>query len=164
VSFYSAANLPARPTCGQKSGSRHSVRHTRVDCRHRDPARRRAGLAGRSRHPRFGDTAITVDGRVDETTWAHAGDRSVRRFVRYGLPVLMLGQATAMSIYLSYIRFVRDLSAQSRMVVSRVEKSGVAGSEGPDCSVSTLDDDFAAFRAGLKAPYARLNVDTTKGF
>lgn len=63
-----------------------------------------------------------------------------------------------------YIRFVRDLSAQSRMVVSRVEKSGVAGSEGPDCSVSTLDDDFAAFRAGLKALRARPDVDTTKVF
>jgi pimeloyl-ACP methyl ester carboxylesterase len=63
-----------------------------------------------------------------------------------------------------YIRFVRDLSAQSGMVVSRVEKSGVAGSEGPDCAVSTLDDDFAAFRAGLKALSARPDVDTTKVF
>lgn len=63
-----------------------------------------------------------------------------------------------------YIRFVRDISAQSQMVVSRVEKPGVAESEGPDCSVSTLDDDFAAIRAGLVAVRARPDVDTTKVF
>ncbi|HEX8943567.1 MAG TPA: alpha/beta hydrolase [Gemmatimonadaceae bacterium] len=63
-----------------------------------------------------------------------------------------------------YIRFVRDLSARSRMIVTRVEKPGVAGSAGPDCSVSTLDDDMAAFRAGLDAVRARGDVDTTKVF
>jgi pimeloyl-ACP methyl ester carboxylesterase len=63
-----------------------------------------------------------------------------------------------------YIRLVRDISAQSRMVVSRVEKPGVAGSEGPDCSVSSLDDDFAAFRAGLMALRARSDVDTARVF
>jgi pimeloyl-ACP methyl ester carboxylesterase len=63
-----------------------------------------------------------------------------------------------------YIRLVRDIAAQSRMVVARVEKPGVAGGEGPDCSVSTLDDDFAAFRAGLAALRGRPHVDTTRVF
>jgi pimeloyl-ACP methyl ester carboxylesterase len=63
-----------------------------------------------------------------------------------------------------YIRFVRELSMRSRMIVTRVEKPGVAGSAGPDCSVSTLDDDMAAFRAGLDAVRARIDVDTTRVF
>jgi hypothetical protein len=43
--FTGAAHLRSK-----KSGSRHCVRHTRVDCRHCDPARRRPGLAGRGQH------------------------------------------------------------------------------------------------------------------
>ena len=33
----------------------------------------------------------------------------------------------------------------------RIEKPGVGDSEGPDCSASDLDDDIAAFRAGIRA-------------
>jgi pimeloyl-ACP methyl ester carboxylesterase len=63
-----------------------------------------------------------------------------------------------------YIRFVRDLSVRSRMIVVRVEKPGVAGSPGPDCAASTLDDDFAAFHAGLAALRSRRDVDMDRIF
>jgi pimeloyl-ACP methyl ester carboxylesterase len=61
-----------------------------------------------------------------------------------------------------YIRFVRDLAAQSGMIVDRVEKPGVDGSEGPPCATATLDDDFAAFRAALRALRARPDVDSSR--
>jgi len=61
-----------------------------------------------------------------------------------------------------YIRFVRDLAAQSRMLVDRVEKPGVAGSEGPPCERATLDDDLTAFRSALAALRARPDVDTSR--
>lgn len=61
-----------------------------------------------------------------------------------------------------YIRFVRDLSIASGMIVARVEKPGVAGSDGPDCSHSTLDDDLDAFRAGIASMRSRADVDTTR--
>jgi pimeloyl-ACP methyl ester carboxylesterase len=61
-----------------------------------------------------------------------------------------------------YIRFVRDLSIASGMIVARVEKPGVAGSDGPDCSRSTLDDDLDAFRAGIASMRSRPDVDTTR--
>ena len=63
-----------------------------------------------------------------------------------------------------YIRFTRDLAARFDGVVLRVEKPGVDGSAGPSCSVATLDDDFAAFRAGIDAAFRRADVDTTRVF
>ncbi len=61
-----------------------------------------------------------------------------------------------------YIRFVRDLAAQSGMIVDRVEKPGVDGSEGPSCGTASLDDDMTGFRAALTALRARPDVDTTR--
>jgi hypothetical protein len=61
-----------------------------------------------------------------------------------------------------YIRFVRDLSIASGTIVARVEKPGVAGSDRPDCSRSTLDDDLDAFRAGIASMRSRPDVDTTR--
>jgi pimeloyl-ACP methyl ester carboxylesterase len=63
-----------------------------------------------------------------------------------------------------YVRFARDLAARSGMIVARAEKSGVAGSEGPDCSASTLEDDLAAFRASLGTLRSRHDVDTARVF
>src|SRR5436190_176198 len=41
----------------------------------------------------------------------------------------------------------------------RIEKPGVSDSEGPDCSATDLDDDMAAFRAGIRAALADPGVD-----
>jgi pimeloyl-ACP methyl ester carboxylesterase len=46
----------------------------------------------------------------------------------------------------------------------RVEKPGVGDSEGPDCSASDLDDDMAAFRAGIRAALADPGADPTRLF
>jgi pimeloyl-ACP methyl ester carboxylesterase len=63
-----------------------------------------------------------------------------------------------------YIRFTRDLAQATRAVVVRVEKPGVDASPGPACATSALDDDFAAFRAGIEAVFRRPDVDTTRVF
>jgi len=41
----------------------------------------------------------------------------------------------------------------------RIEKPGVADSEGPDCSATDLEDDMGAFRAGIRAALADPAVD-----
>ena len=41
----------------------------------------------------------------------------------------------------------------------RIEKPGVSDSEGPDCSATDLDDDMAAFRAGIRAALADPGAD-----
>jgi pimeloyl-ACP methyl ester carboxylesterase len=46
----------------------------------------------------------------------------------------------------------------------RVEKPGVGDSEGPDCSASDLDDDVAAFRAGIRAALADPGADPARLF
>ncbi len=49
----------------------------------------------------------------------------------------------------------RDSGAQ----LVRIEKPGVYDSEGPDCSMTDLDHDMAAFRAGIRAALADPGVD-----
>ncbi len=44
----------------------------------------------------------------------------------------------------------------------RIEKPGVGDSEGPDCSASDLDDDIAAFRAGIRAALGARGADPTR--
>ena len=63
-----------------------------------------------------------------------------------------------------YIRFTRDLASITRFVVARAEKPGVDGSGGPDCAVSTLDDDMVAFRGALAALRERADVDSNNIF
>ena len=44
----------------------------------------------------------------------------------------------------------------------RVEKPGVGDSNGPDCSATDLDDDMAAFRAGIRAALEDPGADATR--
>ncbi len=44
----------------------------------------------------------------------------------------------------------------------RIEKPGVGDSNGPDCSATDLDDDMAAFRAGIRAALADPGADPTR--
>jgi pimeloyl-ACP methyl ester carboxylesterase len=44
----------------------------------------------------------------------------------------------------------------------RIEKPGVGDSDGPDCSATDLDDDMAAFRAGIRAALADPGADATR--
>jgi pimeloyl-ACP methyl ester carboxylesterase len=46
---------------------------------------------------------------------------------------------------------LRQVMRGSGMQVVRIEKPGVGDSEGPACARSDLDDDMAAFRAGIRA-------------
>jgi pimeloyl-ACP methyl ester carboxylesterase len=53
--------------------------------------------------------------------------------------------------YDGWSRMLRDVMRDGGAQVVRVEKPGVGDSEGPDCSRSDLEDDLAAFRAGIRA-------------
>ena len=44
----------------------------------------------------------------------------------------------------------------------RIEKPGVGDSNGPDCSATDLDDDMAAFRAGIRSALADPGADPTR--
>src|SRR5258708_39972034 len=46
---------------------------------------------------------------------------------------------------------LRQVMRDAGMQLVRVEKPGVGDSEGPDCGSSDLEDDMAAFRAGIRA-------------
>jgi pimeloyl-ACP methyl ester carboxylesterase len=48
--------------------------------------------------------------------------------------------------------------------VVRIEKPGVGDSEGPDCSATDLEDDMAAFRAGIRAALADPGADPGRLF
>ena len=50
-------------------------------------------------------------------------------------------------------KMLRDVMRAPVQLV-RIEKPGVGDSEGPDCSAADLDDDLAAFRAGIRAALA----------
>ena len=59
-------------------------------------------------------------------------------------------------------RMLRDVSAQSGMMVMRVEKPGVGDSEGPNCRVSQLEDELAAYRSAIASLRRRADLDTTR--
>jgi len=59
-------------------------------------------------------------------------------------------------------RMLETVMRESRMQVVRIEKPGLGDSAGPDCSSSDLDDDLAAFRAGIRAALADPGADPTK--
>lgn len=63
-----------------------------------------------------------------------------------------------------FMHTLHAVASRSSMLFMRVEKPGVADSEGPDCRDAELEDDMAAFRAALAALRARPDVDTTKIF
>ena len=58
----------------------------------------------------------------------------------------------------------RILAERSGMVFLRVERPGLGDSEGPACEDSTLDDDMAGFREGLRQLRAMPGVDPKRVF
>ena len=56
-------------------------------------------------------------------------------------------------------KMLETVMRESRMQVVRIEKPGVGDSAGPDCSSTDLEDDLAAFRAGIRAALADPGVD-----
>jgi pimeloyl-ACP methyl ester carboxylesterase len=59
-------------------------------------------------------------------------------------------------------RMLRDVMTGSGMQVVRLEKPGVGDSEGPDCAQSDLEEDMAAFRAGIRAALADPGADPSR--
>lgn len=57
---------------------------------------------------------------------------------------------------------LRVVMRDSGMQVVRIEKPGVGDSEGPACADSDLDDDMAAFRAGIRAALADAGADASR--
>jgi pimeloyl-ACP methyl ester carboxylesterase len=56
-------------------------------------------------------------------------------------------------------KMLESVMRESRMQVVRIEKPGLGDSSGPDCSSSDLDEDLAAFRAGIRAALADPGAD-----
>jgi len=56
-------------------------------------------------------------------------------------------------------KMLETVMRESKMQVVRIEKPGVGDSIGPDCSSSDLDEDMAAFRAGIRAALADPGAD-----
>ena len=56
-------------------------------------------------------------------------------------------------------KMLETVMRESKMQVVRVEKPGVGDSIGPDCSNNDLDEDMAAFRAGIRAALADPGAD-----
>ncbi len=57
---------------------------------------------------------------------------------------------------------LRQVMQQSGMQMVRIEKPGVGDSEGPSCAQADLDDDMAAFRAGIRAALADPGADPAR--
>src|SRR5258706_1653783 len=57
---------------------------------------------------------------------------------------------------------LRQVMRDAGMQLVRVEKPGVGDSEGPDCGSSDLEDDMAAFRAGIRAALADPGADASR--
>lgn len=59
-------------------------------------------------------------------------------------------------------QMLRIVMRESGAQVARIEKPGVGDSEGPACAQSDLDDDMAAFRAGIRGAMADPGVDPAR--
>jgi pimeloyl-ACP methyl ester carboxylesterase len=57
---------------------------------------------------------------------------------------------------------LRVVMREAGMQVVRIEKPGVGDSEGPACGDADLEDDMAAFRAGIRAALADPGADPTR--
>jgi pimeloyl-ACP methyl ester carboxylesterase len=57
---------------------------------------------------------------------------------------------------------LRVVMRDAGMQLVRIEKPGVGDSEGPDCGDTDLEDDMAAFRAGIRAAMADPGADASK--
>ena len=59
-------------------------------------------------------------------------------------------------------KMLRDVMREARVQLVRIEKPGVGDSEGPDCSMNDLEEDMAAFRAGIRAALADPGADARR--
>jgi pimeloyl-ACP methyl ester carboxylesterase len=57
---------------------------------------------------------------------------------------------------------LRQVMRQAGVQMVRIEKPGVGDSEGPKCGETDLDDDMAAFRAGIRAALADPGADPAR--
>src|SRR5258705_12210581 len=57
---------------------------------------------------------------------------------------------------------LRIVMREAGMQLVRIEKPGVGDSEGPDCGNTDLEDDMAAFRAGIRAALADPGADASR--
>ncbi len=61
-----------------------------------------------------------------------------------------------------WMLMLRHVMRQAGAQVVRIEKPGVGDSEGPGCGQTDLDDDLAAFRAGIRAALADPGADPAR--
>lgn len=66
---------------------------------------------------------------------------------------------TAPTPHDGWSRMLHQVMGQARVQLVRIEKPGVDGAAGPPCSKTDLDDDMAAFRAGIRAALADPGAD-----
>ena len=61
-----------------------------------------------------------------------------------------------------WMKMLHALARDSGAQLVRIEKPGVADSEGPDCSATDLEHDMEAFRAGIRAALADPGADPAR--
>lgn len=61
-----------------------------------------------------------------------------------------------------WMKMLHAVATDAGVQLVRIEKPGVGDSEGPDCSAADLEDDLAAFRAGIRAALADPGADPSR--
>jgi len=69
-----------------------------------------------------------------------------------------------LAAYDGWSKMLHTVMKEGGAQLVRIEKPGVADSEGPDCSATDLDDDMGAFRAGIRAALADPGADPERLF
>jgi len=69
-----------------------------------------------------------------------------------------------LAVYDGWSKMLHAVMKDGGAQLVRIEKPGVADSEGPDCSDTDLEDDMAAFRAGIRAALADPGADPQRLF
>ena len=108
---------------------------------------------------RYGEAVSGRGYRVRTYTSRPAGARGRLPLVVF-IPWLSCGPVeNPLDVNDGWSKMLRDVMRDGGAQVVRIEKPGVGDSEGPDCSRNDLEEDLAAFRAGIRAALADPGAD-----
>jgi pimeloyl-ACP methyl ester carboxylesterase len=113
------------------------------------PAMRKEAIPGVE--VRYGEARSARGYRV-RTYTSRPANASGRLPVVVFIPWLSCGPVeNPLDIDDGWSKMLRDVMREGGAQVVRIEKPGLGDSEGPDCADSDLEEDLAAFRAGIRA-------------
>jgi pimeloyl-ACP methyl ester carboxylesterase len=109
--------------------------------------------------------AVTARGyRVRTYTSRPAGARGRLPLVVF-IPWLSCGPVeNPLDVNDGWSKMLRDVMRDGGAQLVRIEKPGLGDSEGPDCSRNDLEEDLAAFRAGIRGALADPGADPQRLF